>query len=620
MSAPELNQQYQNQEVLDNVKAKYRQLEVGSLLILSGDSGRYQQMSLFVLCLIGVIESSIKFCLPYVFYQPSFMCPDAEGNLIPCPASEACKMGQRFLAYEVFGINAQFDLICEKHHLGVLASAITVFNGGMFSIILVLLADWIGRKMSFFVILGVHALGVSMMFFGQSSFMVTICGISLNYISMFAWFSIATLFLNESLGGRLRVISLPLIFVSKSCGLLFLAISYYFVNDYRWHSILQLGIMLAIGPFYWLYSETPFFAYRNLSLADVYSISKKIAYFNFAKKEARIRSNYIFKMLFDIDNDTQVTADHVEKGLGLPIEESIMVDPNLIKLKEELSSKNSRASGEKNDDLLDKSKGALPKSVAKEGDDISISISGEKVPDHLGPEFRMDPVLLDSIKKLDYESVHRDQIFPSQESNSYFDIFKGKFFFRLLGIVWLSMTVFTGNGLTAFSVQLIHIKSIFISGLFMGMFDLVGSLLGYYFSTVWSRRAVIGFSMSIFAFSSLSLLTLPFFESQFSEYETFVGYLGFAEAFLTFSIRFGVAFCNGLVFTYCTELFPTHLRTLSFGIFGFFGRSMFAFSEILIDFIVQLGWSPCSALSLFAVVALVAIILLPETAHKKMGN
>ena len=619
MSSPEINQQSKQAGMLARVKAKYRQLEVGSLLVLSGDSGRYQQMALFILCVIGIIESSIKFCMPYVFYQPTFLCPDPDGIMRPCPASVACLMETRTLAYEVYGINAQFGLICENHYIGVWASMIAVFNGGMFSIILVLLADCLGRKVTFVLVLMTHILGVTLLFVGQSSFIVTMTGLSLHYMACFAWYSVATLFLNESLGGTLRVVALPLIFISRSLGLLFVAFSYYFINHYLMNCLMQAGVMLILAPAYFLFFETPFYVYRSRTLADLYCTAKRIAYFNFSRAEARIRANYIFKMLFDKDNDTQVTADHVEKGLGLPIEESNLFDAHLVTLRAELSSRESATSKSL--------KAALSKITEQktefgtlDHEDISISGSVDGQPAHLDPTHRMDPVLLDQIKKLNYEKVHDEKFLPSQESNSYMDIFKINHFLRLVGIIWIGMTIFAANGLTAFSVQSIGIKSIFISGLFMGVFDLFGSTCGFLFSTVWSRKTIIMFSMSLYCFSSLSLLAFPYLKNWLVGFDLFISYAPMIESVLTFSIRFGVAFCNGLVFTYCTELFPTHLRTLSFGLFGFFGRMIFAFSEVIIDVIIQAGWNPCAALVCLAVVALPIACIMPETGNKKLGN
>ena len=85
-------------------------------------------------------------------------------------------------------------------------------------------------------------------------------------------------------------------------------------------------------------------------------------------------------------------------------------------------------------------------------------------------------------------------------------------------------------------------------------------------------------------------------------------------------IKLAICFQYGTIFSYVSELFPTHLRGFALGFTVAIGRFMSSLSSYMIFITDSLGMHPFATALLAGVVSLPFSIILEETAHKKLSN
>ena len=55
-----------------------------------GEDGRYQLFAIITLSSVSFFLGFIVFCLPYIFFEPSFFCKTENGELYECTEKMAC--------------------------------------------------------------------------------------------------------------------------------------------------------------------------------------------------------------------------------------------------------------------------------------------------------------------------------------------------------------------------------------------------------------------------------------------------------------------------------------------------------------------------------------------------
>ena len=612
-NSPELEQQ---KSFISSISKKYKKLKVGNLMVLVGQEHFYQYFCLIMMILVGIIEGTYKFAIPYLFYNVQFECLNIDGEYEKCPMTLACSSNTKFrVNSDIFSINQSFDLYCEKQSMVMYSIFLIIAGGSIIAFFMFFVADYFGRKICFFFGLMVHIASISIINVARSSMMITVIALTLNMAAVFMWYSNVTVFLNESLGGITRLISMPLIMCSRSFGIMFNALIFYFLPNYIHAMAVLLIILASVSPCYFFFQETLFFQFEKSNLGQVYSTAKRICNVNFNGLEKEKRNSYIYKMLFCMNKPNDLIMKVVEIDEALPLEPSGIQDSRLVFLEKQLKSTTSSKS-------LDYSQNNSNKSQLLESQVnpiLVINRSISKIEDPQIPD-KLSPDVIEQIKKLSMTQILND-VHNSQEpkEKNYKDLLKSEHFTKMLGAIVISFTILSANGLTAYSIQSVGFKSIFTAGLWMGIFDLIGALVSAFTASKISNKTILIISQLIFLLASSLLLLSFYLRPHIQDLYLTENSLLILEIISSVSLRFSVSLSQGIAFTYCTELFPTHIRAVAFGIVFTFGRIGMASSSVFIHFLNQINMNPNAAIFVFAVFALPISLFMPNTKMKMVN-
>lgn len=604
---------------ISSIHQKYNRLKVGDLLIFAGDQHFYQYFCLIAMFITGVIEGLYKFIIPYLFYNVSFKCLNDNGVFVPCTEEVACSGSTKFeVTSHIFSLNQNFNLYCEDQIYATYSAFMVVAGGGCFAFLLVFITDIFGRKTCFLFGVAIHIFSISIVYIARSSLILTVAALTLNMATVFLWYSNVTLFLNESLGSITRLISMPSIMVARSFGIISAAALNYFVPNYLYACAINMVILASIAPCYFFMEETLFYQYQKGTLGGVYSSAKKICGINFGGSEKEQRRNYIFKMLFSLKHSSDSIIGQLEDHKGLPLEQSKLESKRMIFLEEQLVSSLSSVSVNYSQEDLNKSE-KFRKRISDRNHLIVSNIEFDPEPN--GKTEQTEPqlsgYLVDRIKEISTtQDVAANQ---KKTKKSYSNILQLKYFFRLIGAIFICSTDMTANGLTAYSIQSLGFKSIYIAGISMGVFDIIGGLSSIWGSSVMTSKNVIVCGQLTYFLASSLLMGMYYFKEHLVQNYLSEEYINIVGIIASFALRFGVSFSQGVAYSYTTELFPTHLRALAFGISFTFARIGMGASELFIHWFNRIGFNPNAAILFLAVFAFPISIFMPTT-EIKMSN
>ena len=613
---PENNQELElieNNEsyMFSSIIEKYKKLKVGDLLIFSGDQHFYQYFALIVLFIMGILEATFKYSIPYLFFNVQFECKDENGIFNDCPAKMACSANQEFkIKSEIFSLNANFGLYCENLHYSMYSAIFIVAGGGLLSFFIFLISEYFGRINCYYAILIFHFISIVIVYIAKDNLILSVLFLMFNYATVFAWYSNVTIFLNESLGGVIRLISMPMIMIARSVGIMFGAVSFYFMPDYLLNHAVLVTILLSIGPCYFLMYETLFFQYQKYTLGSVYSTAKKICNMNFSGSDKIKRKNYIYKMLF-VNSHLNTSVLKITEETGqLPIQESNLSDSKFIYLEEQLVSSMSSISVNYSQSNLNKSELILS------GIDKNqiIDTSDQKDP-------KLSEEIIEKIKNISYSDLIKNDKKENEEinKNQLLDIFKINHFMKLVGATIIICCILCANGLTMFSIQSIGLSSIYEAGILIGITDLIGGICGVFSASFLSNKTSIIFSQFMFLLGSSILLINHFYQDDIIENYFSADKIILINIIISLILRLFVSYSQGIAFTYFTEIFPTTIRTLAFGIIVSFGRIAMGYSEYFIYYLNKINLNPNAAIFLFAIFSFPISFCMPKPALK-MGN
>ena len=598
-----------NKYLIDSISEKYKKLKVGDLLIFSGDQHFYQYFILIALFFMGILEGTFKFSIPYLFYNVGFQCKNDSGIFENCPSSIACNGTKEYqITSQIFSINQNFDLYCENHYYAMYSAITIVSGGGLLAFFIFFISEYLGRVKCFICLLFLHITSISIVYVAQSNLMITIIFMTINYGTVFAWYSNVTLYLNECLGGQTRRISMPLIMVARSFGLMFGAVSFYFLPNYLLNHSVLVMILGSIGPCYFLMHESLFFLYAKKTLGDVYSTAKRICNMNFSGTEKIQRKNYIYKMLFINTHNNDSVLEATENNKDLPIEQSKLSDSKFVYLEKQLKSSMNSVTVNyslKDLDSQNSKKSNSPKKVKSE--DIT--------------EKKLSSDLINKIKKLSLSEIKKNEDTNNkiEQKNHFLELFQLNNFFKLIGATLIISCILSANGLTMFSIQSIGFSSIYQAGIMIGCSDLLGGIISLIAASKFSNKTNVVISQLLFFVCSFILLITHFYKSELIENFLSEKKIILLEIILVFILRIAVGYSQGISFSYSTELFSTNIRTLAFGILVSIGRLSMGFSEFFIFHLEKMKINPNAAIFLFAALSFPISLCMPKTA-KKMVN
>jgi len=260
----------------DQFVADYRNVKVADLLKLVGEDEHYQRVILFFLCLFNFAYAFIAFMIPYVFYEPGYMCFDQDKNKRLCSHAEACSNHYGFeVTTTITSVISEYKLYCNRKGLIELSEAIFVVSGGCAAFILGMLSDRFGRKPIFLLsyFLTVSGTLISLL---APNLAVIVFGNILSWSGMDSFFSMVFIYINEVIGSDLRSKATGFLFLSWGLGEIMINVLNIWITHYKVNFLIQFLPLTLLGVTYLTLQESPYLLYKLKNIGELYSSLKFI--------------------------------------------------------------------------------------------------------------------------------------------------------------------------------------------------------------------------------------------------------------------------------------------------------------------------------------------------------
>lgn len=256
--------------------ADFRNIKVSDLLKLVGEDERYQKTILFCLCLFNFAYAFVAFMIPYVFYEPTYLCIEADKTKRICPQIEACASPYGFETQSgIISMVTEFRLYCSRRGLLEYSEAIFVVTGGFVAFLFGMLSDKIGRKKVFIVSYFLTVTGTLTALLAPSLPLIVLGNI-LSWSGMDTFFSMVFIYCNEIIGSDLRSKSNGFLFFSWGLGEIMVNVLNIWITNYRFNFLLQFIPLLLLGACYFILQESPYVLYKLKNIGELYNVLKYI--------------------------------------------------------------------------------------------------------------------------------------------------------------------------------------------------------------------------------------------------------------------------------------------------------------------------------------------------------
>lgn len=181
--------------------------KVADLLYFVGDNMRYQKIVLVVFSLMSSIIAFVAYEFPFIFYEPTFMCIVDLDSPYACSAKSACSnpMGYYIVSARK-SIITEYSLYCEKEYLLLYGKALFLVAGSIGSIILIVLTNTVGRLPILYASGTCLIIGTTISYFAKN-YKTMFVGLSFCSISMTSFIPLMNIYMNETIGKFMRLVS-----------------------------------------------------------------------------------------------------------------------------------------------------------------------------------------------------------------------------------------------------------------------------------------------------------------------------------------------------------------------------------------------------------------------------
>ena len=296
-----------------NIINNYFSLSAADLLAISGDNKRFQIIVMIIFAALGVIAAFIIYEMPFVFYEPKFMCPDTSGIMQRCEQEEYCKLDNRpELHPDKFSMTQEFNLICENKSVATNGKSFVFFFAGVLVMVWSVLSDKIGRLAVFY---GswIWAIKGTIISYFSTNFAFSIFGLGLAFGGVDLFYSTLFIYTNEVIGSNMRSLSNGLVFSFYGLGGVIFALMNIAIQNYRVNFLIQFISIVVVGCGFFYICETPFFLYKTKRIKKLYEALKYINEQNNRKDvEKVLETNKTLKETLGIKSDRPNFLDNVD--------------------------------------------------------------------------------------------------------------------------------------------------------------------------------------------------------------------------------------------------------------------------------------------------------------------
>ena len=185
---------------------------------------------------------------------------------------------------------------------------------------------------------------------------------------------------------------------------------------------------------------------------------------------------------------------------------------------------------------------------------------------------------------------------------------------KILNISLLMIPVYFSSGMFLVAPQNLGIKSLSIN---LSLTS-IGEILGYLFMTIYSknfkRKNFFQIHLIIYYFFCLLLFSFTIFKIRH------FFFIQIFETFISMLLKFNMSIGFCMIFVYIAEIFPTNIRGFTIGFSILLGRISVSFSSLLAFWGSKYNIHPLFFCMIFALVAQIPLIYLPETFEKQIKN
>ena len=281
-------------EVLNNIKHQdiqnkiknEKRLYVHDLCELARSQGRFEKITLGLLLVMALTLGFYGNIGELTFRPVKFECHEwVEGSYqyVPCTETEACtqyKTRYRIKDSKFLSVTKKFGLYCEKKDLLDVMMNIIILFSPLSCFIIGYIADFIGRRHTMFLLLGIGTLGFLLSFFGEE-FTLFIIGNCLLRSFLHSSVMVIYLYSNEMLGNPLRSQAISLVGLSLALGQMLFLCVYEAMTSYKQVYLVQAVALLVCAPVIRFLRESPFHLAHNKKFHKLSKVLKKIMETNF---------------------------------------------------------------------------------------------------------------------------------------------------------------------------------------------------------------------------------------------------------------------------------------------------------------------------------------------------
>ena len=350
----------------------YSNIKVETALELAGNNNYYQRSLLIYIAAILITHGILITSISFFFEAPIMICEDVSGNFKPCSKQAACTEFDRQtnisksqfksslmdienrykspqskrLKYQIvnsqnFALISKYNLECDDQFIVENGKSIMLVLSSLITFLLVIIFDNFERRVALWFSLFLEIIGIVGLIF-TSKYELTLLAIIITYTGVFTFLTILFIYVNEVIGGRLRIICLPILFLVLAVSNLILPALVYNINDPEIiFSLLTISSIFSSFSFVH-FVESPFYIYNNRSIYSFFKSLELICKKNFRGREYDKRSrallNYIFnwqvswekKNIKQIISGNKINNDQLTSQFISQIEESFEVETNVM--------------------------------------------------------------------------------------------------------------------------------------------------------------------------------------------------------------------------------------------------------------------------------------------------
>lgn len=261
------------------------------LLKLAGDDKKYQKRTLYSFATYTFFLGAIVVMFPYILYNPTFYCLDANGLKSICSEAEACFDFSNLNYEEVFtSFTSSFKLFCSQNRYVVNMLVFELSSSTLVTCMCLLLSKYAGRKIFIIlswlsIILGTGLLMTFNYWMIMLAFMFLLIGLDL-------FLCMSYIYVHESMNSVYKHLFTNILVTSLFCGSIFTSITMHFLSSYLYLIAIPGLILTMLGTTFLLITESPKFCYKIRNKDKLYECLTYIAKVNYG-------SGNIFKKIND---------------------------------------------------------------------------------------------------------------------------------------------------------------------------------------------------------------------------------------------------------------------------------------------------------------------------------